>query len=195
MIKINPQSIIGVWHAGVALDFQTVSSTPIGPNAAGRMQFETQRTEIGERLFQLKYRGNLAFAKDIAEAAAGFLQPHRTKFDIIVPVPASRIRIVQPVPLMARGIGSLVGAMVADCVGATRATPELKQVNEPAKREELLEGLYGVDVGYTAGKNILLIDDLFRSGSTMNAVAMALIREGKAASVRALTITRTRSNT
>ena len=85
--------------------------------------------------------------------------------------------------------------MVADCVGATRATPELKQVNEPAKREELLEGLYGVDVGYTAGKNILLIDDLFRSGSTMNAVAMALIREGKAASVRALTITRTRSNT
>ena len=39
-----------------------------------------------------------------------------------------------------------------------------------------------------------LFDDLFRSGATMNAITDVLLRKGKAASVRAFTITRTRSN-
>jgi len=46
MIAINPQKIHGKWHVGIALDFQTTSSTPIGPNAQGHMQFDTLRPEI-----------------------------------------------------------------------------------------------------------------------------------------------------
>jgi len=40
---------------------------------------------------------------------------------------------------------------------------------------------------------VLLFDDLYRSGATMNAIAAALLDEGGAADVFALAITRTRS--
>ncbi len=36
---------------------------------------------------------------------------------------------------------------------------------------KLVDGLYAVDPAHTAGKNILLFDDLFRSGTTMNAIS------------------------
>ncbi|MGB3839430.1 MAG: hypothetical protein WA930_09965 [Rhodanobacter sp.] len=45
MTAINPQRIEGRWLAGIALDFHTTRSTPIGPNAQGHMQFETLRPE------------------------------------------------------------------------------------------------------------------------------------------------------
>jgi predicted amidophosphoribosyltransferase len=71
---------------------------------------------------------------------------------------------------------------------------QLKDVVDPAKRKELLTGVYAVDATKTTGKNVLLFDDLFRSGATMNAITDLLLNEGKVASVRVLTITRTRSN-
>lgn len=58
----------------------------------------------------------------------------------------------------------------------------------------MLKGLYAVERNHTAGKNVLLFDDLFRSGSTLNAITDVLLQQGQAASVRVLTITRTRSN-
>jgi competence protein ComFC len=51
-----------------------------------------------------------------------------------------------------------------------------------------------VDPAHTEGGHVLLFDDLFRSGATMNAITDVLLGKGKAASVRAFTITRTRSN-
>jgi len=58
----------------------------------------------------------------------------------------------------------------------------------------LLDGLFAVDPAATKGQHILLFDDLYRSGATMNAITSVLLGLGQAASVNALTITRTRSN-
>jgi competence protein ComFC len=80
-------------------------------------------------------------------------------------------------------------------VTATRATEQLKGVTDKARRKELLAGLHAVDTKQTRGKDILLFDDLFRSGSTLNAITDLLMGEGRAASVRVLTLTKTRSNT
>ena len=43
------------------------------------------------------------------------------------------------------------------------------------------------------GRKVLLFDDLFRSGATMNAITSALYDQGQAREVYALTLTRTRS--
>ena len=156
--------------------------------------FETVRTELGELLHRLKYRSDQSAAPEIIATAARFLRPHRTKFDLIIPVPASTVRAIQPVVVVANGIGAAIGVPVIACVTPTRGTAQLKNVTDPDRRKELLDGLYAVDAGYTAGKNVLLFDDLFWSGSTMNAVTDVLLRQGNVASVRALTITHTRSN-
>jgi len=194
MVVIHPQEIAGNWESGIALDFHTTSSTPIGHNEAGHMQFDTVRPEIAELLYQLKYQGQQDAARGIITAAATFLRPHRAKFDLMIPVPPSTPRAVQPVLILARGIGEAVDLPVFEGVTTTRATAQLKGVTDPAKRKELVDGLYAVDPKLTAGKNVLLFDDLFRSGTTMNAITDVLLQQGQAASVRVLTITKTRSN-
>jgi predicted amidophosphoribosyltransferase len=194
MVAIHPQRIMGRWKSGFALDLRTTSSSPLGPNEAGHMQFDTVRPEIAELLYQLKYRGNREAAQAIVTAAASFLAPHRDTFDILVPVLPSSERAIQPVILLARGIGQALRLPVVACVTTTRPTAQLKDVSDPVKRRALVEGLYAVDPAQTAGERVLLFDDLFRSGTTMNAITDVPMTQGKAACVYALTITKTRSN-
>lgn len=194
MVAIHPLKIEGRWQFGVALDLHTTSSTPIGHNEAGHMQFETKRPEISDLLYQLKYQNNQGAAQGIIEAAAAYLRPHLAKLDIIIPVPPSKYRAVQPVILLANGIGVALGLPVMNCVTTTRSTSQLKSVTDPARRQELVKGLYAVDSADTIDKNILLFDDLFRSGTTMNAITDVLLKDGRAKTVRAFTITKTRSN-
>ena len=56
-MAINPMEIKGNWDKGFVLDFHVLSSTPIGENIYGHMEFDTVRTELGELVYQLKYRG------------------------------------------------------------------------------------------------------------------------------------------
>ena len=194
MAVVNPKQIFGKWVSGYALDIHTLSSIHLGINEYGHDVFDTKRSELGELLYQLKYRGDRAAAAEIVAAAVAFLKPSLAKFDLIVPVPPSGYRAVQPVTVVAQGIGEAVGLPMADCIATTRPPTQLKGVIDPEKRRELLAGLYAVDTEQTNGKNILLFDDLFRSGSTMNAITDLLMGTGKAVCVHALTITRTRSN-
>lgn len=194
MAKINPQKIVGKWRSGMALDVHTLSSVYLGVNEHGHEMYDTKRSELGELLYRLKYRSDMTAANDIVAAASTYLKPYLGKFDLIVPVPPSGARALQPVITLAKGIGTATNLPVAECVMLTRSATALKGVMDPAKRKELLAGLHAVDEAQTKGKRILLFDDLFRSGSTMNAITDVLLGAGKAASVSALTITRTRSN-
>lgn len=194
MATINPQVITGRWVKGIAMDIHTISSTPAGPNEYGHMMFHTTRSELGELLYQLKNRGDQNAAPEIISTAVQYLRPSLHKFDRIIPVPPSAVRAVQPVILLADGIGASLGVPVVNCITTTRPAAQLKNITDPIQRREALEGLYNVDPAHTEAGNILLFDDLFRSGATMNAITDVLMGPGKAASVRAFTITRTRSN-
>jgi len=194
LAKIDPQKIPGKWTSGIALDIHTISSTHLGVNEQGHDIYDTKRSELGELLYRLKYKADTTAANEIIEAASAYLTPHRSKFNLIVPVPPSGARAVQPVITLAKGIGAKLNIPVADCITTTRPATPLKGVIDPSKRKELLTGLYAVDPAHTTRKDVLLFDDLFRSGSTMNAITELLLGTGKASSVRAFTITRTRSN-
>lgn len=194
MAKINPQKITGKWKSGVALDVHTLNSVHLGVNEQGYDVYDTTRSELGELLYRLKYKSDTAAAKDIVAAASSYLGPQAGKFDLIIPVPPSGVRVVQPVITLAKGIGEATKLPVVECVTLTRPATQLKGVTDTEKRKELLAGLHVVDAAQTKGKRILLFDDLYRSGSTMNAITDLLLGPGEAASVSVLTITRTRSN-
>jgi len=194
IVRISPMKIEGRWRSGVALDLHTTSSTPIGYNEFGHMQFDTVRPEIAELLYRLKNHADRNAAGPIIETAADFLSRHRDKFNAIVPVPPSHQRALQPVIVLAEGIGRALEVPVLACITATRSTKQLKNIIDPEERKKHVEGLYEVDARQTRGLKILLFDDLFRSGTTMNAITDILIDPGQASVVRALTITRTRSN-
>ncbi len=194
MAEYHPKRILGKWREGFSLDVHTLSSIPIGCNEYGHMQFDTTRSELGELLYRLKSRADQAVVLEIAEAAAMFLKEWAPGVEMIVPVPPSTPRSLQPVFVLGKALSHLSNIPFVECVRKTRDAPQLKNVYDLDERLRLLDGLHDVDVFATNGKKILLFDDLYRSGATTNAITTLLYEQGKANDVFALTITRTRSN-
>ncbi len=195
MVNVQPMKIPGRWRDGYALDHHTVSSTYLGDDEFGHAQFETRRSELGELLYQLKYKTEASAVAAIVETVASFVASWKPGVDLIVPVPPSRPRASQPVLVLADALAKRLSLSCApSCVTRTRDVPELKNVYDYNERTRLLEGAHSVDKAQVQGRKVLLFDDLYRSGATMNAITAALYDDGGAADVFALTITKTRSN-
>ena len=70
--------------------------------------------------------------------------------------------------------------------------PELKNIYDYHERLRLLDGAHTLEASSIAGQKVLLFDDLYRSGATMNSITEALYNVD-VLEVSALAITRTRS--
>lgn len=191
-MTMNPQTIEGPWRRGIVLDWHTVDSKVVGQNEYGHPIFDNTRTEIGELLYQFKYRQNReALAKLLALATAR-LASAKGKFDLVLPIPPSNpTRTVTQ--LVAAGLASsLAAATSTTALTKVRATDELKSVTDVEKRKELLAGVFAADARQTQGKRVLLVDDLYRSGATLSAATEAVYARGHAQAVYAFAVTRTR---
>ena len=196
-VKIYPMKLPGPWADGYVLERQhTLTSEFLGHDSFGNPQFDTRRTELGELVFRLKNRNDKNTLDPIAETAVQFVKGWALPFDLIVPVPPSRKRLAyQPVVEIAKAIGTRLAKPVnVTAVNKIKDTPELKDVFEYQQRIKLLQGAFNVDRDAVAGKSILLVDDLYRSGATATVVAQDLLACG-AAAVYMLAITKTRTRT
>ncbi len=68
-LSINPQEIRGNWKSGWALDTHTISSRPLQDGG-----YDTDRTEFGELVYQLKYQNDRSRIQQIAETAVEFVK-------------------------------------------------------------------------------------------------------------------------
>jgi predicted amidophosphoribosyltransferase len=190
---INPISIPGRWREGFALDYHTLSSEFLGYDEFGNAMFDTKRSEVGELLYQLKYKRNSDALERLVQVAAEFIKVQFPRIDAIVPAPPTRVRRPQPVFQIATGIGkSLDIPTIEDFVRNVKNTKELKNVYDYSERIKLLEGAHKVRDQSLNGKAVLLFDDLYRSGATLNAVTQVLYDQGKCSVVYVLTLTKTR---
>lgn len=195
-MKINPLPITGPWRAGYTLDAHTLAAEFLGYDSQGRAQFDTTRSEIGEALYQCKYRGDRSASQVLATVAAEFVRKRKLTAEFIVPVPPSKVRSFQPLIAISRQLASNLGiGYDITSVRKVKETPELKSVDEMAEREAALADAFEVDGTVLAGRTVLLFDDLYRSGASLGAVARALTLQGRVAGVVALALTRTRSRT
>lgn len=192
-MNLNPQPIAGAWDGAFTLDRHVQSSEYVGENEHGHPQFETTRTELGELLFQLKYRSDQAATAPIAQALADFVKKWNLQVDIIVPVPPSKVRKVQPLVQITAEVGRLLCLPVEMAsVRKVRATPELKNLGH-SDRVDAVAGAHVVEQQAIAGRRVLLLDDLYQTGATLNAIGRLLKEVGGAAAVFALALTRARS--
>lgn len=67
MMKINPHRIRGSWEDGYVLDVHSTGSTFLGYDELGHTVFDTNRTEMGELLYLLKYKGDVSVLSEIGE--------------------------------------------------------------------------------------------------------------------------------
>jgi competence protein ComFC len=196
-MEINPQKLDGHWNEGWALDLHTTSSTLVGVDEHGHNRFQTVRPPIAEELFKLKYRSDRHRIATIAKPAAEFLNKFKAKWeiDLIIPIPPSDTnRPFQPVYELARAISGKVNLPVDfTTLKKNKSTSQLKEVNDADERKKILNGAFDTALSSLNGKDVLIFDDLYRSGETLNAVCDILIKKGKARGVYVLTITKTRS--
>ena len=112
---------------------------------------------------------------------------------MIVPVPPTAARRVQPVFQVADGLGARLQVPVKRIEKSSRNREQLKNVYDFNERRRLLEGAFTVSTSVAEGESVLLLDDLYRSGATLNAAAEALAEAG-ATALFALALTKTRKN-
>jgi predicted amidophosphoribosyltransferase len=197
-MNIDPKMIIGNWAQGWALDQHTVRSTADGSVSCVHPEFNTERTAIGEALYKLKYRGDLAQVEPIAQTVAGFIRGRSELADIkaVLAVPPSDTRrSFQPVEALAARIGAMLNLPApADYLLKAKRTMPMKGVTDKRKRRKELEDAFAVLDQRFVDTHVLLFDDLFRSGETLKAVTVALLFLGNVAKVSVVTATSTRSN-
>src|ERR1044071_2729917 len=146
-VEINPKALKGPWDGGYALDLHTLSSTPIGYDSYGHMQFDTEYSAVGRLLYRLKSKADPSVVPDLVEAIEGFWSSSaRPAIDLIVPVPATKQRKYPPVLLVATALsGRMKVPLCTDCIVKVKQTAQLKDLVEYDKRMAALDGAFAVE--------------------------------------------------
>lgn len=153
-----------------------------------------------------KYKDKREWAQIFARVLVGFLGENQktfSQFDLITPSPT----YVSPDGRQWDHTGLVIEQAFMCSYGAwpfdisnphvivkTRATPKMMGKKWPERKKnaetELRDALQVPDASRTAGKKILVYDDVFTDGFTLNEVARCLLREGDARAVCGVTLAR-----
>lgn len=176
-MKTSLRKITGPWDQGWVLDKHMLKSTYLGDGPSGHPQFDSLRTEVGEATFQLKYRNQWDRAPLLAQALAEAVCPKLDALGFIVPMPASNPRVRQPVNEVATALGGIL--KIPTFLDLLIKTPNGKSLKDLTTKEEKMAALDGTirvndAIGNEGRWNVLLIDDLYDSGASMEVASLAL---------------------
>lgn len=182
----------GPWNAGWALNKHMLRSTYLGDDEYGHARFESVRTDVGEATYQLKYRQDWGQAQHLARALLDHVVPKFAEIGFIVPMPASTARARQPVTEVAQALGALSGISVFP--GLLRKASNGKSLKDLQTKEEKIEAIgdsFTVHdtIQGTGPWNVLVVDDLFHTGASMEAACAALRKYPKVRSVYVAALT------
>jgi ComF family protein len=146
---------------------------------------------VGKKIVHaLKYRGY----KQVVDRLATPLMLQALgddHFDAVVPVPLHRARLrnrgFNQAELLARGVAQKLNASVSDTLEVVRSIRDQVELSA-AQRRANVAGAYKTKNPLYG--RLLLIDDVFTTGATMNACALTLVNAG-AKEVHALSLCRT----
>lgn len=175
---MNIKEIFGPWKKGIVLDKHVLKSEYLGENQYGHPMFDTKRSDIGQSLFLLKYRNNWDQIPTLVDALSlAINQNFSEKIGFIIPMPASNNRDRQPVYELAEGLGqSLEIPVFTNILHKTKNGTSLKDLQTREEKESVLADSFSFydDIQNNGCWNVLLIDDLFDTGATMEAACKVL---------------------
>ncbi|GIU36007.1 ComF family protein [Shewanella schlegeliana] len=179
-MEINVQRIDGNWNLGYSLDKHVLSSTYLGDNQWGHATFDTTRSEVGEALYQLKYRSDFNQIPLIANQLSDSLAKLFSSASLVIPMPPSKQRARQPVIEIAQIVAKNMGIpCYENLLIKTKDTPQMKDIeSRKDKVETLVQALAINDLLGNAQYDVLIIDDLYDSGASLEA-ATNILREYK----------------
>ena len=154
--------------------------------------FDTTRTEIGEALYQLKYNSDRNKVNLLAQQIVSSIGNHFQSASFIVPMPPSKQRTFQPVKEIAKQVAELMKIPYIDNILVKIAnTAQVKNIPSKEERIEALCSIFKVNDVLAEGEyNVLIMDDLYDTGSSLEAATAMLKQCTKIKKVFVVTITR-----
>ncbi len=188
---MTPIKVSGKWTEGYAIDRHVIHSEHIGYDQFGHDIYDTTRSELGELIYKMKYNGHLDTSEKIVNIITPFLDRWLAdkNIDYIIPIPPTTPRESQPVFLIAKKIADRYGMIYNDTV--------LRKISSIASKDmrgeqKTIEGTITKSKKASSYRNILLIDDLYSTGSTANECVRVLKQDPYIDNVYFLAITKTR---
>jgi len=187
--------IKGNWDWGRSIDLHTLKSVPIEMDNYGNVvKWDTTRSEIGELVYQLKYKQDKSVVSKIVDLVLN--QIHFQNIDnlILIPAPPSKLdREFQPVFLIVEELAKRLNVPYYLDLLKKENSEELKNEDDVEKRIKILQNSIKINKNYDiVNKRILVIDDLYRSGVTLSVVS-DILKNLKVKAVYVLTMTKTRT--
>ncbi len=139
---------------------------------------------IKNAMYRLKYGNNRdaahIFARDMARMHGRYLR--RWGVDMVVPVPMNekkrRERGYDQASLIAKALAAETGLPFSDrTLIRTRRTRPQKELNDTERRKNL-KNAFKIGQSSVKSRKVLLVDDIYTTGSTMDACAEVLLKAG-----------------
>lgn len=140
--------------------------------------------EVRESIGRFKFHGRREYAdfygRDIVRHLGSFI--NRCGADIIIPVPISKEKMERrgynQAGLLADRISSFSGIPVeSSLVTRIRNTPPMKELTR-TERMKNLKGAFKIGAIDVKCRNVLIVDDIYTTGSTLDAIAGELKKAG-----------------
>lgn len=187
-------SLKGPWSLGFAYDRHTLESALIGQYSNGISKFDTKRTEMGELVYQLKYRYNLSTIEKILNLLSNsedFRKFISTIDTILIVPPSNKARPFQPVFEVAKKISERFNKDFFFNALETTNVEQIKNIDEHDKYAQVKNSLSIRFHLLDKNKNYLIFDDVFDSGNTLKAYVNTL-KENGYNNIFIFTLTKTR---
>lgn len=191
-MNVKMRRLNGPWNGGLSLDKHTLHSVYTGDNEYGHPTFDTTRTEIGECLYQLKYKHDYNQVAIIANELSAAVSPEFGFISFVTPIPPSQHRARQPVVEIARQVAANLRIPCIENMLLKKAnTEQMKNIGcREDKVKELCDKLYIEDVLANSQYDVLIVDDLYDTGATLEAATTVLRKYPKIKNIYVATITR-----
>ncbi len=147
---------------------------------------------VRNALHKLKYRRDMSMGDALAAQMVAFVLELNWPIDVIVPVPLGKHRLKQrgynQVAMIAKPLALALNVIYAPSELARRKETRSQVELTRQERKENVKGAFQAGAG-VKGKNVLVLDDVSTTGSTLSSSAEALYSSG-AKNVYALTVAR-----
>ena len=175
------------------MDYHSISSEYVGDDPYGNARFQTERTVLGQFMYELKYKGNTLCIDKMIDLIGPFLKKwlQSKNIDVVLPVPPSKLdRYYQPVFGVSKAIEDYLNVAYTSDVLYKNSRQQYKDIN--AKEKYDIENSIVLMKSAKREYNALIVDDIFETGKTLNQVVEALKRDPLLKKVYVVAITKRR---
>ena len=149
---------------------------------------------LREAIHALKYKSNIGLGDYFSRFLIDLLLEKSWNFDLVIPVPLSKERTIE----RSYNQAALLSHPIALYFRVGHDTKALFRIKETGSqitrsridRDSYLEDAFSGNSAKLKGRNVLLVDDIITTGSTINHCARALLEAG-ATQVKAISVAKT----